>query len=165
MMYRWISTLLACAALTWSHAQTNGSQLGPASDAAQRMHDNGFQARQDSVLDIATLQEQPDYPGGMEAMYAYLQANTRYPDDAFQGGVEGKVYVEFVVNKEGQVGNVRIRRGVSPSLDAEAIRVVLGMPRWSPGRKDGTPVAVRFTIPLVFKLNKEQPQAPPAGTH
>ena len=70
-----------------------------------------------------------------------------------------------LVNKEGQVGNVRIRRGVSPSLDAEAIRVVLGMPRWSPGRKDGTPVAVRFTIPLAFKLNKEQPQAPPAGTH
>lgn len=104
------------------------------------------------TYDLAAVQEQPDFPGGMGKMYEYLQKNTKYPDMEFDAGIQGKVFVEFVVDKDGSVEDVKVRRGVSPGLDKEAVRAVKSMPKWSPGKMNGKPVKCRFTIPVDFKL-------------
>lgn len=104
------------------------------------------------TYDLAAVQEQPDFPGGMAKMYEYLQKNAKYPDMEFDAGIQGKVYVEFVVDKDGSVEDVKIRRGVSAGLDKEALRAVKSMPKWSPGKMNGKPVKCRFTIPVDFKL-------------
>lgn len=104
------------------------------------------------TFDLAAVQEQPDFPGGMAKMYEYLQKNTKYPDMEFDAGIQGKVFIEFVVDKDGSVEDVKVRRGVSPGLDKEALRAVRSMPKWSPGKMNGKPVKVRFTIPVDFKL-------------
>lgn len=109
-------------------------------------------AVEEPTYDIAAVQEQPDFPGGMGKMYEYLQKNTKYPDMEFDAGIQGKVYVEFVVDKDGSVEDVKIRRGVSPGLDKEALRAVKSMPKWSPGKMNGKAVKCRFTIPVDFKL-------------
>lgn len=107
---------------------------------------------EEPTYDLAAVQEQPDFPGGMAKMYEYLQKNTKYPDMEFDAGIQGKVYVEFVVERDGSVEDVKIRRGVSPGLDKEALRAVKSMPKWSPGKMNGKAVKVRFTIPVDFKL-------------
>lgn len=107
---------------------------------------------EEETFDLAAVQEQPDFPGGMAQMYKYLQNNTKYPDMEFDAGIQGKVYVEFVVAVDGSVNNVRVARGVSPGLDKEALRAVKSMPKWTPGKMNGKPVKVRFTIPVDFKL-------------
>jgi len=104
------------------------------------------------TFDLAAVQEQPDFPGGMAKMYEYLQKTTKYPDMEFDAGIQGKVFIEFVVDKDGSVEDVKVRRGVSPGLDKEALRAVRSMPKWSPGKMNGKPVKVRFTIPVDFKL-------------
>ena len=104
------------------------------------------------TYDLAAVQEQPDFPGGMAKMYEYLQKTTKYPDMEFDAGIQGKVYIEFVVDKDGSVEDVKVRRGVSPGLDKEALRAVKSMPKWSPGKMNGKAVKCRFTIPVDFKL-------------
>ena len=84
---------------------------------------------------------------------AYLQTHVHYPEKARRKHREGKVDVSFVVNEDGKVGKVEVLKQVSPELDREAVRVVSEMPHWMPGRKDGKPVRVRYTLPVKFKLN------------
>ena len=98
------------------------------------------------------VEEMPQYPGGQEALREYLQNNLEYPVIALDAGIEGKVYVTFVVEMDGSVGRARIARGVDENLDAEALRVVLDMPRWTPGRQGGQAVAVNYTVPISYKL-------------
>lgn len=107
---------------------------------------------EEETFDLAAVQEQPDFPGGMGKMYEYLQKNTKYPDMEFDAGIQGKVYVEFVVAPDGSVGQAKVVRGVSAGLDKEALRAVRSMPKWNPGKMNGKPVKVRFTIPVDFKL-------------
>ncbi|MEO7080929.1 MAG: energy transducer TonB [Flavobacteriales bacterium] len=106
----------------------------------------------EETYDLAAVQEQPEFQGGMAQMYAYLQKTTKYPDMEFDAGIQGKVYVEFVVERDGSVEDVKVRRGVSPGLDKEALRAVRSMPKWTPGKMNGKAVKVRFTIPVDFKL-------------
>ncbi|HMN06086.1 MAG TPA: energy transducer TonB [Flavobacteriales bacterium] len=106
----------------------------------------------DAVYELPMLQEMPEFPGGMEALYRYLGENIHYPDLAVQEGAEGKVFVQFVIGKDGTIQDVQVIRGVRPDLDAEAMRGVQEMPAWSPGRLDGERVKVRFTLPVSFKL-------------
>jgi TonB family protein len=106
-------------------------------------------------VELSEVDKQPEFPGGMEAMFAYLGGNTQYPADAREAGIEGKVYVEFVIASSGKVGKVTVKRGVHASLDREAVRVVSSMPDWKPGEKDGKKVAVRYILPMVFKLTTE----------
>jgi protein TonB len=104
------------------------------------------------TYDLAAVQEQPDFPGGMQKMYDYLHKTIKYPDMEFDAGIQGKVFIQFVVDKDGSVEEVEVRRGVSPGLDKEALRAVKSMPKWSPGKMNGKPVKCRFTIPVDFKL-------------
>lgn len=102
------------------------------------------------------VENMPEFPdGGMPGLMKYLSANIRYPEAAHKDGTQGRVTVQFVVGKDGSIGNVSILRGVDPALDAEAIRVISGMPKWKPGTQKGEPVNVRYTVPVMFRLTPE----------
>ena len=94
------------------------------------------------------VENMPEFPdGGMPGLMKYLSANIRYPEAAHKDGTQGRVTVQFVVGKDGSIGNVSILRGVDPALDAEAIRVISGMPKWKPGTQKGEPVNVKIHRP------------------
>ena len=93
----------------------------------------------------------PEYPGGMSAMVEFLSKNVKYPKDAAKQKVEGRVLVWFVVETDGSLTDVKVAKKVFPSLDAEAVRVVKTMPKWTPGKHNNQPVRVRFALPIVFK--------------
>jgi TonB family protein len=99
-----------------------------------------------------TVEEMPQFPGGEEAMINFLSQNVHYPETAIKNHIEGRVLVQFVVEKTGEIGDIKIARPVDPELDAEAIRVVKSLPKFIPGRVKGKPVAVWYTLPLSFKL-------------
>ncbi|MBO7418990.1 MAG: M56 family metallopeptidase [Bacteroidaceae bacterium] len=96
------------------------------------------------------VDEMPEFPGGMKALLDYLSTNVRYPESAKQAGISGRVTTQFVVGEDGAIRDVKVLRGVSPDLDAEAVRVMSSMPKWSPGKQEGKPVAVRYTVPITF---------------
>jgi TonB family protein len=98
------------------------------------------------------VDQMPEYPGGMAEMQKYLMSSVKYPADAHKKGVQGKVFVSFVVGKDGVVKDVNIARGADPLLDAEALRVVKSFPKWSPGLEKGKKVAVQYTVPINFVL-------------
>jgi TonB family protein len=135
------------------YCQTSMDALGGASDAAQGVFDRiSGNAIEKTDTVYAVVQEQPRYPGGMEALGAYLQANVHYPKEELEAGIQGRVFVAFVVRKDGTVSDVELLHGAGPAMDAEAIRAVKAMPSWIPGSMDGTPVNVRSTIPIVFSI-------------
>ena len=100
--------------------------------------------------------EMPKFPGGMQAMMKYLSTNVKYPVEAQKKGVSGRVIIQFVVMEDGTLGQEKVVRGVDPLLDEEALRVVIAMPKWTPGVADGKTVKVRFTIPVMFSLSKKK---------
>jgi TonB family protein len=104
----------------------------------------------DEVFTIA--EEDPTFPGGVAAMRKWLMYNLKYPPVAEKTGISGKVFMEFVVGRDGAIRNITIARGVDPSLDKEAMRVVSQMPKWIPGKQGGKPVSVKFTMPITFML-------------
>ncbi len=97
--------------------------------------------------------EMPVFPGGDEALLKYVNANVTYPEEAIENKLQGMVIVRFVVSPDGSIQKTEILRSVHPVLDREAERVVKGMPRWKPGKQNGVPVSVWFSIPVSFKLN------------
>jgi len=101
---------------------------------------------------VVAVNNNPEYPGGLEAMYKFVQKHMNYPKSARKGGISGKVYVQFLVQKDGSVTDVQTIRGIQEDCNREAERVVAMMPKWRPGKKDGVPVTVRYVIPLIFKL-------------
>lgn len=98
------------------------------------------------------VEEMPVYPGGMPAMMDFFYKNMKYPKEAFDAKQEGRVIAQFVVEKDGSITDAHIVKSVSPSLDAEALRIVNAMPNWTPGRQNGKPVRVKYTVPISFKL-------------
>lgn len=110
--------------------------------------------RRDSVLGIcfAKLEAMPSFPGGDEELFKFLSHNMEYPEAAVKNKVKGRVIVRFTVDKDGNVTSPEVVEGVSPELDAEALRVVKSMPKWNPGIVDGKPADVKFTLPISFRL-------------
>jgi len=98
------------------------------------------------------VEDMPEFPGGEMALRQYIAGAVKYPADAVKNGIQGKVYVTFVVAKDGSIASAKIARGVSPSLDAEALRVVNALPLWKPGKQRGQAVNVSYTVPINFKL-------------
>ena len=105
---------------------------------------------ENKVFDI--VEQQPLVPGGPAALMKYLSENTKYPVVAQENGVQGRVTVQFVVEKDGSISDVHVLRGVDPSLDKEAVRVVKSMPRWTPGKQNGITVRVNYRVPVLFRL-------------
>jgi protein TonB len=107
---------------------------------------------EEETFDLAAVQEQPEFPGGMEEMYKFLGKLQKYPDMEADAGIQGKVYVEFVVEKDGKITEAKVKKGVSAGLDKEALRLVKAMPNWNPGKMNGKAVKVRFVLPVKFTL-------------
>ena len=112
---------------------------------------NNPSAEQDEIFQV--VEEQPMFPGGMQELMKFLQTNIRYPKEAQTRGLQGRVVVQFVVNKDGSICDEHIVKSVDPQLDAEALRIVRSMPTWTPGKQRGEPVRVRFTLPIAFRLS------------
>jgi protein TonB len=105
---------------------------------------------ENKVFDI--VEEMPSFPGGMAALNKYLHDNVHYPVVAQENGVQGRVTISFVVEKDGSVTDVKVAKSVDPSLDKEALRVVKSMPRWTPGKQNGATVRVKYNVPVNFRL-------------
>lgn len=104
------------------------------------------------VKDYEDVEQLPEFPGGPQALFKYLSDNICYPKGAFDAGIQGRVIVQFVVDKDGTIRDAKIVRSVDPALDAEAQRVIYSMPKWTPGRQNGEAVAMKYTLPITFRL-------------
>lgn len=104
------------------------------------------------VNEIDKVDEKPSFPGGESAMKSYLNSNVKYPAVAQENGVQGRVIVESIIEKDGSMSDVKVIRSVDPSLDREALRVVKAMPKWTPAKLKGIPVRTKCTTPVVFRL-------------
>jgi len=104
----------------------------------------------DKVYEV--VEQQPSFPGGPSKLMEYLAKNINYPATAKENGIQGRVIVCFIVNTDGSIADVNAIRGVDPSLDREAERLVRDMPKWTPGKQNGKPVRVKFNVPVTFKL-------------
>ncbi len=109
---------------------------------------------EESAQQIFTVvEEMPDFPdGGLQGLLKFLAKNIRYPVIAQENGIQGRVVCAFVVNKDGSIVDIEVLRGVDPSLDKEAVRVLGTMPKWKPGKQRGKPVRVKYTVPVMFRL-------------
>ena len=105
----------------------------------------------DSVYEVAEVM--PEFPGGTHALFKFISENLEYPQHAIDGQIEGRVIVQFVVDKTGKVGNIQVVRSIDKLLDQAAIDVVRALPAWKPGMQNGQPVNVRYTLPVSFKLS------------
>lgn len=101
---------------------------------------------------FTVVENEPEFPGGMEALYKYLAQNIKYPQLARENNITGKVYVTFVVEKDGSIANPKVLRDIGGGCGAEAIRVVKAMPKWNPGKQRGKAVRVQFNLPVNFNL-------------
>ncbi|MCD7848663.1 energy transducer TonB [uncultured Parabacteroides sp.] len=108
---------------------------------------------EESSQQIFTVVEtMPEFPGGQMALLQFLSKSIKYPVIAQENGIQGRVSCSFVVNKDGSIVDAEVIRGVDPSLDKEALRVINSMPKWSPGKQRGKPVRVKYTVPVTFRL-------------
>ena len=105
---------------------------------------------QEKVYEV--IEDMPNFPGGQGELMKYLRNNIKYPAEAQKKKIEGRVIVTFVVNKKGRITHPTVERSAHPLLDAEALRVVKRMPKWTPGRMNGEPVNVKYALPVTFKL-------------
>ncbi|MBR4837394.1 MAG: M56 family metallopeptidase [Bacteroidales bacterium] len=112
--------------------------------------------KDDSDVFSGEVDVMPEYPGGTNAMFDFIQKKVKYPESAKDKGLEGKVYVQFVVEKDGSLSSFQVLRGVSDDIDSEAIRVLKMMPKWKPGMKDGKAVKVQYVMPFNFKMNSTE---------
>jgi TonB family protein len=106
---------------------------------------------------FTAVEKDPSFPGGVDAFFRFLQANTKYPDNAVKKRIEGKVFVTFVVEDDGSLSHIKVSRGVSPDIDAEAIRVMSHSPNWRPGIQNGRAVSAQYNVSINFKLPAQQP--------
>ena len=106
--------------------------------------------KNEKVFDV--VEQMPEYPGGMQALFEFLKENIKYPEDAQKQKVEGRVIATFVVETDGSISNIEVVKHAFPSLDAEAVRVIQAMPKWTPGKQSGKVVRVKYTIPINFSL-------------
>lgn len=104
---------------------------------------------------FTVVEQQPEFMGGIQALSRFLEKNLQYPAAARRARVQGKVFLNFVVTKEGEIKDVTILKGMGFGLDEEALRIMSQMPRWAPGRQDGKPLNVRYNLPIAFDLDKK----------
>ncbi|MBQ6083063.1 MAG: M56 family metallopeptidase [Bacteroidales bacterium] len=112
---------------------------------------DGYDIPESDVVMFADVM--PEYPGGTNAMFDFIRKNVKYPESAKEKGIEGRVYVNFVIDKDGSISDIKVLRGLCKEIDEEAVRVVKAMPKWNPGMQDGEPVRVQYTLPFYFKIS------------
>ncbi len=114
-------------------------------------------AQTDEVDDavFVVVEKSPEFPGGDDSLYAFIGRNIKYPEAAKKNKIEGRVFVTFVIEKDGQVSNAKLLRDIGGGCGEEALRVVNSMPKWKPGTQRGNPVRVQFNLPIMFQLQKQ----------
>jgi protein TonB len=114
-------------------------------------------AQTDEVDDavFVVVEKSPEFPGGDDSLYTFIGRNIKYPEAAKKNKIEGRVFVTFVIEKDGQVSSAKILRDIGGGCGEEALRVVNSMPKWKPGTQRGNPVRVQFNLPIMFQLQKQ----------
>jgi TonB family protein len=123
------------------------------------------------VYDFVSITKQPEFPGGMMMFYAYLRKSVKYPEEAIKNNIQGKVFLSFIVEKDGQLNDIKVERALGGGTDEEAVRLIKGSPKWTPGYQDDQPVRVKYNIPISFSMVSDnkgpaspaQPSDPPAN--
>jgi TonB family protein len=153
--------LLSVNFISCSNNENGTSGRNDSSESKIQNELSHLQSEEDSALinnpvngiyESFALDEKPSFPGGDDGLTSYLAKHTVYPREAKNRGIEGKVYVRFVVTKSGKIGEADVMRTVDALLEMEAIRVVKSLPKWTPGKKNGKPVDVWLIIPIDFRL-------------
>ncbi len=134
------------------HAQ----ELVPVIDAPMAVPVSDPEPFRDSDVPLVLAERMPEFPGGQQAMFAYLGQELKYPTEAIERDIEGAVFIQFVVERDGSIGEVKVLRGIGGGCNEEAVRVVQGMPRWSPGEQGGKKVRTSFTLPIRFQLQNKK---------
>lgn len=134
-----------------ANGRTDGLGVDPATLANQKVIVDQ-PAEDNTIYPIGVIEQVPSFPGGEAAMYEWLSKNINYPVIAQENNIQGKVVLQFVVGKNGEITDIIIARRIDVSLDKEAVRVIRSMPNWIPGRQGGVAVKVRYTLPIQFKL-------------
>ena len=111
---------------------------------------NGDSSSSEQVYDV--VEQMPSFPGGQSALFQFLSQNIHYPEVCEENGIQGRVICDFIVEADGSISDVQVKKMVDPSLDREAVRVIKSMPKWNPGKDKGKPVRVRYTVPVTFRL-------------
>ncbi len=132
---------------TW----TPSTSAAPSDDVEVVVVDMYPETHDSEAFDV--VEQMPEYPGGIEAFMKFLSENVRYPEAASKAGIQGRVLVNFIVEKDGSISNIHVIQNVNEYLDAEAVRVVGAMPKWTPGMHEGKAVRVKYAVPISFRLN------------
>ena len=110
------------------------------------------QPKEEETKIFEVVEQMPSFPGGDAALMAFLSKNIKYPVVAEENGIQGRVIATFVVERDGSITDVKVVKSVDPSLDKEAVRVLKSMPKWIPGKQNGSAVRVKYTVPVTFRL-------------
>ena len=135
----------------WNFWYDGNKSLLPEETEEQTSNVEAEKKAEDKVFDV--VEQYPSFPGGQGAMFSYINNNLRYPQKAAENGVQGRVSVKFIVEKDGSISNVEVNRSVDTDLDNEAIRVIKSMPKWNPAKQNGTEVRAYYKVPILFRLN------------
>ena len=147
-----ILTITLAAICTTGYAQSNNdSTAGDTTQTTTTLQE------EEQELGFFIVENMPEFPCGEAGLLKYIEVNTIYPEEARNKGLEGKVFINFLVSKTGEVQNVKVAKGIDPLLDNEAIRVVQSMPKWKPATQRGKPVVVPFTISIIFPPTNKAP--------
>ena len=134
---------------TMESTKNSGKELANVTVVANRLEKEADTAKEEA-FDV--VEQMPEYPGGLPELMKYISMNVHYPEAATKTGTQGRVVVQFIIEEDGTVSDARVVQRVSDELDAEALRVVNAMPKWTPGRQKGQPVRVKYTLPVTFRL-------------
>ena len=137
-----------------SEAQSDAKKRNQVTEEVKVAFEAKAKPKNDQTVNMACVEQKATFPGGDAALYKWLSTQINYPADAAEAGITGRVIVSFVIEKDGSISNARVVRSIHPSLDAEAIRIVKTMPKWIPGKNNGQPVRVEYTLPISFKLQQ-----------
>lgn len=138
-----------------STEDTNEATSGPSSPVATGPVMTGPAVAEEASDEgdiFQVVEQMPEFPGGMEALLAYLGKNIKYPASAQENNIQGRAVIEFVVNKDGTIVDPKVVKALDPACDKEALRVIKAMPKWNPGKQRGKPVRVKYTVPVTFRL-------------
>ena len=149
-----ISSIINADAWATTHSPQQHTNMA----LSQQMPNRDEVVRKDTASVFEVVDEMPQFPGGFSAMMNYVGQNIKYPAEAVAKGLEGRVVVQFVVDKEGNLQDVKVIKGIDPLLDQEAVRVISSMPQWIPGKQKGKAVNVQFNMPLQFQIPQPAPQ-------
>jgi TonB family protein len=121
-------------------------------DAKKWLQESGKPSSSSSEQVYDVVEQMPSFPGGQSALFQFLSQNIHYPEVCEENGIQGRVICDFIVEADGSISDVQVKKMVDHSLDREAVRVIKSMPKWNPGKDKGKPVRVRYTVPVTFRL-------------